>query len=489
MKHKKTIVTILVIIVMLLMFVFLTSGRGQLSVILPESQNTQTSVSVYGADKEAIVSKSVDSQSYRITVKPGSYFVVIENSTGSYTKFVEVNGFMRTTKIDNFSLKDQLGREFVAERQKSCFSETSLGVFSYTCLGPLSSLILHEKATDSSPPKTISIETNSFNKNRIIEAVHETEDGVFVMTYEAGRDNLHDVFKLNRNQNIVSTTLVDTVSLSSQPLQQRGTSYSKNPVTLANSTAVYGGDNLRKLQKLASPLDFGPNTISIGQFSDNSWVALEEESASSNPPVINYTVRLVDKNKSMKTERPSDFVVCADYLFILDVNSNLSIFSANLNPEKELFGISDLLCVDDKPHIVLDNKLFILSVEDSRFEGFIAVNSPTLSITGVEQYNDNAFVVAGFVDKKVLVKLSDSAKKIDAILNGFTSSKYVSSLSLAGSTVFVSLELGQLVVDPITGDYDYDQNTLTLAEKEIQTLIAEVKSIDPSIEFIVPLLD
>lgn len=444
-------------------------------------------VSITNQKGDKTIHKTIESGSAKILVRKGSHEIIAKQNNASYFEVIKSVGFMKTTTI-NPKLSSEHYRKFIGDNPSPCMFYNGVVLLSSGCGENYYRAQVHVPATNQLPSHTIktnsSIEGNIegyfslLDKNMVlIKAPEINEDqgsphSLFTITGDFRLSDAKSLTELNSDKNY---TII--------PYQQGLIAHDSSLEDIYYYPTV-GGKAERLTFKIPSNQDLKPyvitsNESSVGVGFASSLAITDIESGK------NYKSKIIIKTDG--EEKAFDFdkryaviKFCGKNKLCLLDRKRMDIYDTSGDKQRFLYSLNNVEnVVTSGNNLLIIRSNEIINFDTSAKTGFLSYSFAGYKYCGLRT-SQNGYVVCLINTKKdkvaVLIDLSKSnTDNIDKKIADLIKIPEISKLSIYDKFIFISPEVGELISNESTGDFEYNPVTRNNAVKKINEEIDKLQ--------------
>ena len=468
-------------------------NTGQLTIAGLSGSQSEVSIMADGYNNTF----STDSTEYSTRLPTGKYTITVKNGQASFVKAISIGRFL-TKETVTAELTEESKREFVADNPRSCIAEVSGYIATYTCNGPVSSLVIHLPADTNKASTTVKLkrsiqESNSVNSQLSIDAIEETIDSPSVIesvlkigdkTYlllylydEQG--TYHTVYEVAVNNNVPTITFLKTIDGLGDGLYQ-ATSFN-DQIILSNpdGSKVIVGSNFDDLAlvKDEEKTDAVSSSYRSGVL---ARVYSETEKGAQVFELPNGNSILTTEKDGKSNEKTIDKNVlkmsfCGELLCVLTDDKLLTIYNDSLGSVATIPEIEELKISNDLVYLLKNNQL--IEFDTRQLQGYIVYSTDTFKLSSFSTYRNELYVTIDSGNKQHLLRVSAQAPDYtDRAVSPLFNNGFINTVSVYKNYIFVVPELGQRVQTE-DGTYEYDEVTKDAARESINASLSEISGL------------
>lgn len=494
--------TILFVVVILLVgLIYWVSGYTYIEVAASNNmERGKLELSILNQKGSKQIAVSEEAASIKKLVRRGNYQIEVRQGLASYFAVVSARGFLRTNKVDA-KLSGEISREFVGNNPKACVDWDGSLLISWQCQGAPAAAIMHLPASDSISTKNQPVKEWG---DVAVEAVFSNDGKRYLL---AKSENMHQLYVLdatNRLDKNIARTLNDLSGaknfratvykegflLFSQDGQDLYyyESFENTPTKIPSALPETPGLELYSANALNNsvlltfnqhqvPEHTGAMHVLLGNVASEEFEEHDEGVKQKENESLNITEVVVLANnqvRGFKLDYAADMArLCGDKKLCTLQGKTMNIYDISGGKAKKLYSVEGVEQIENSGGKILavkENGIVIFNA-DSR-SGYFEYTFGEYKFCGFKTFEEKYVLCVREGKQKSVLLLNQGEPVTDYIDQQILQlSKHASVKTIVpyGAFIHVSPEIGELVINPVTGEFEYDQEVITrvnLALKE-----------------------
>lgn len=464
-------------------------GHGFVEIKVENAESGDVSYSLLDQAKLRSADTTTSATTIKKLVRRGSHEVRVQQGERSYLAVVKVGGFLTSSQVQA-TLVAEKDRQFVGNNPGLCMDLADGVLLSSTCNDTIDRLQVHVSASATSPTL---IKTGISPLSGTVEGTLTTSQGSFVLikaresTEEEGAP--HTLYRLLSNGNVSSPVALDDL--------HEGEFYNLTPAGDGFVVFTTAGDHILHYPTVgapsvtveAAPAENGSQLYAVNH-QDGAFMLVYAEKGIIED--VGFEDLGGEEAHTEAVEEALERSAKAESRIVIQTTENSQTFSLPAQPTKVIFCGSDKLCAianetlavydiaSSKPKLEfkLQNTVAVAHIANGLLAttraGVYLVDLDSRSGSAIYSFGEYGFCgLKAYAQAALLCVQTDEGKRsvlvidltrdnddsIDKKVAQLLKLSEVKDVSAYKQFIFISPELGDLVTNPTTGDFEYDPAT------------------------------